>query len=50
MLFLQYKGKIEVKTKGVTLDTTNAKLVNFDSLKKMVLEDAKNYNSFEISI
>ena len=35
------KGKIEVKTKGVTLDITNAKLVNFESFKKMVLENAK---------
>jgi hypothetical protein len=35
------KGKIEVKTKGVTLDITNAKLVNFESLKAMVLKDAE---------
>ena len=39
--YLTNKGKIEVKTKGVTLDITNAKLVNLESLRAMVLEDAR---------
>ena len=34
-------GKVVVKQKGITLDVANAAVVNFDTMKHMVLNDEK---------
>jgi len=41
------KGKVITKQKGLTLDVENSKLVNFDTLKHLVLNHMPNLNHIE---
>ncbi len=34
------KGKVQVKQKGITLDMANDEVVNFDTMRDMVLNDS----------